>query len=164
MAIMKRALSSVLLPACLFGALLVPTAAPWSASPDVRFLSPSTMAPPRGYSNIVEAKTPGRIVFIAGQLGYDTAGKQGADFPTQATLVFENLKAAVEAVGGHMDDIVKLNTYLTDIRVQLPIVRDIRDKFINTKAPPVSTMLEIQKLAREGALIEVEAIAVLPAR
>jgi enamine deaminase RidA (YjgF/YER057c/UK114 family) len=42
--------------------------------------------------------------------------------------VFENLKAAVESAGGHMENIVKLNTYLTDIRVQLPIVREIRDK------------------------------------
>jgi enamine deaminase RidA (YjgF/YER057c/UK114 family) len=52
--------------------------------------------------------------FIAGQLGYDAAGKQGSDFRTQTTLVFENLKAVVESAGGHMDNIVKLNTYLTE--------------------------------------------------
>jgi enamine deaminase RidA (YjgF/YER057c/UK114 family) len=46
----------------------------------------------------------------------------------------------------------------------LPIVRGIRDKYVNTAAPPASIMLEIQKLAREGALIDVEAIAVLPAK
>jgi enamine deaminase RidA (YjgF/YER057c/UK114 family) len=44
------------------------------------------------------------------------------------------------------------------------IVREIRDRYVNTAAPPASTMLEIQKLAREGALIEIEAIAVLPAK
>jgi enamine deaminase RidA (YjgF/YER057c/UK114 family) len=122
------------------------------------------MPKPPGYTQVVEANTPGRILFIAGQLGYDAAGKQGPDFRTQTTLVFENLKAAVESAGGHMENTVKLNTYLTDIRVQLPIVREIRDKYVNTAAPPASTTLEIQKLAREGALIEIEAIAVLPAK
>jgi enamine deaminase RidA (YjgF/YER057c/UK114 family) len=159
-----KSVSSLLLPACLLAVLLIPVAAPRGAPPEVRFFNPPTMSPPRGYSQVVEANTPGRILFIAGQLGYDTAGNQGADFKTQATLVFENLKAAVESQGGRMDNIVKLNTYLTDIRVQLPIVREIRDKYVNTAAPPASTTLEIQKLAREGALIEVEAIAVLPAR
>ena len=103
-------------------------------------------------------------IYIAGQLGYDSAGKQGADFREQATLVYENLKAAVESVGGKMENIVKLNAFLTDIRAQLPIYREVRDKFVNVAAPPASTTLEVPKLAREGALLEVEAIAVLPAR
>jgi enamine deaminase RidA (YjgF/YER057c/UK114 family) len=162
---MKHGLS--LLPFSLVAALLVVPAAaqaPQSATPNVVFLNPPTMAKPPGYTHVVEATTPGRIVYIAGQLGYDAAGKQGPDFRTQATLVFENLKAAVESVGGHMENIVKLNGYLTDIRVQLPILREIRDKYVNTAAPPASTMLEIQKLAREGALIEIEAVAILPPR
>jgi enamine deaminase RidA (YjgF/YER057c/UK114 family) len=161
---MKHGLS--LLPFVLVGALVVSAAAqsPQGATPNVVFLNPRTMAKPPGYTHVVEATTPGRIVYIAGQLGYDAAGKQGSDFRTQATLVFENLKAAVESVGGHMEDIVKLNGYLTDIRVQLPILREIRDKYVNTAAPPASTMLEIQKLAREGALIEIEAVAILSPR
>jgi enamine deaminase RidA (YjgF/YER057c/UK114 family) len=166
MAIMKPGLS-LPLPICLFGAILMVSASaqtPQGAAPNVRFINPPTMPKPPGYTQVVEANTPGRIVYIAGQLGYDAAGKQGGDFHTQATLVFENLKAAVESVGGRMENIVKLNTYLTDIRTQLPIVRDIRDKYVNTAAPPASTTLEISKLAREGALIEVEAVAVLPAR
>lgn len=161
---MKHHLSALASPVCLVSALLVISAAAQaqSATPNVTYNNPPTMPKPPGYTQVVEANTPGRILFIAGQLGYDAAGNQGKDFRTQATLVFENLKAAVESAGGHMNNIVKLDTYLTDIRVQLPIVREIRDKYINTAAPPASTMLEIQKLAREGALIEVEAIAVLP--
>ncbi len=127
---------------CLAAALLiVPGAAQaQSLTPNVTYNNPPTMPKPPGYTQVVEANTPGRILFIAGQLGYDAAGKQGPDFRTQTTLVFENLKAAVESAGGHMENIVKLN------------------------APPASTTLEIQKLAREGALIEIEAIAVLPAK
>jgi enamine deaminase RidA (YjgF/YER057c/UK114 family) len=63
-----------------------------------------------------------------------------------------------------MENIVKLNAFLTDIRAQLPVYREVRDKYINAAASPASTTLEISKLAREGALLEVEAIAVLPAR
>ena len=151
---------------CLATALLIAPGAAQAQNltPNVTYNNPPTMPKPPGYTQVVEANTPGRILFIAGQLGYDAAGKQGPDFRTQTTLVFENLKAAVESAGGHMENIVKLNTYLTDIRVQLPIVREIRDKYVNTAAPPASTTLEIQKLAREGALIEIEAIAVLPAK
>src|SRR5262249_3356642 len=105
-----------------------------------------------------------RRIYIAGQLGYDGTGKQGADFREQATLVYENLKAAIERVGGKMENVVKLNAFLTDIRAQLPIYREVRDKFVNVAAPPASTTLEVPKLAREGALLEVEAVAVLPAR
>lgn len=163
---MKHQCSLLASSICLGLALLMAPAAAQaqSSTPNVTYNNPSTMPKPPGYTQVVEANTPGRILFIAGQLGYDAAGKQGPDFRTQATLVFENLKAAVESAGGRMDNIVKLNTYLTDIRVQLPIVREIRDKYVNTAAPPASTMLEIQKLAREGALIEIEAIAVLSAK
>ena len=57
---------------------------------------------------------------------------------------------------------VKTNAYLTDIRTQLPLLRPIRDKYLNMSAPPVSTTVEISRLAREGALIEIEAVAVCP--
>src|SRR5258706_13300956 len=163
--IMKHHRSLLASSICLAAALLiVPGAAQaQSLTPNVTYNNPPTMPKPPGYTQVVEANTPGRILFIAGQLGYDAAGKQGPDFRTQTTLVFENLKAAVESAGGHMENIVKLNTYLTDLRDQLPIVREIRDKYVNTAAPPASTTLEIQKMAREGA-IEIEAIAVLPAK
>jgi enamine deaminase RidA (YjgF/YER057c/UK114 family) len=160
-------MTRVLSPALFCGALLLLSAllsADAQTSSGVRFLNPPTMAKPPGYTHVVEVTGPGRTVYIAGQLGYDAKGQQGKDFREQATLVYENLKAAVESVGGKMENVVKLNAFLTDIRAQLPIYREVRDKFINTGAPPASTTLEVPKLARDGALIEVEAIAVLPAR
>ena len=57
-----------------------------------------------------------------------------------------------------------MNVYLTDIRAQLPIHREIRDKYVNKGTPPASTTIEISRLAREGGLIEVEVVAVLGAR
>jgi len=53
------------------------------------------------------------------------------------------------------------NYYVLDA-AQLPIVREVRDKFVNTANPPASTAVEVKRLFREGFLIEVEAIAAVP--
>jgi enamine deaminase RidA (YjgF/YER057c/UK114 family) len=162
-AIMPRDFDAFRLPMLIVGATAM-MAACAQAQSHVRYINPPAIAKPPGYTHVVEVSGPVRTVYIAGQLGYDGSGKQGGDFRAQATLVYENLKAAVESVGGKMENIVKLNAFLTDIRAQLPIYREVRDKYVNVAAPPASTTLEISKLAREGALLEVEAVAVLPAR
>jgi enamine deaminase RidA (YjgF/YER057c/UK114 family) len=161
---MQRDLPLIKLTAIILGATVMMPGGACAQTPGVRYINPSTMAKPPGYTHVVEVNGPGRTIYIAGQLGYDGAGRQGADFREQATLVYENLKAAIESVGGKMENIVKLNAYLTDIRAQLPIYREVRDKFVNVAAPPASTTIEISKLARDGALLEVEAVAILPAR
>jgi 2-iminobutanoate/2-iminopropanoate deaminase len=134
-------------------------------TPSVRYINPPTIAKPFGaYTHVVEVNGPGRTIYIGGQLGIDGAGKLGADFREQATLAYENLKAAIESVGGKMENIVKLNAYVTDLRAQAPIYREVYVKYVNVAEPPAQTIVEITKLAREGALLEVEAIAVLPTR
>ena len=161
---MQRDLALIKVATIILGATAIMPGGASAQTPSVRYINPSTMAKPPGYTHVVEVNGPGRTIYIAGQLGYDGTGKQGTDFREQVTLVYENLKAAIESVGGKMENIVKLNAYLTDIRAQLPIYREVRDKFVNVAAPPASTTIEISKLARDGALLEVEAVAVLPAR
>jgi enamine deaminase RidA (YjgF/YER057c/UK114 family) len=128
----------------------------------VRYLNPEALSKPPGYSHVVEATGPGRIVYIAGQLGLDRSGRLvgAGDFRPQAEQAFENLKSALAAVGATLSDVVKINSYLTDM-AHLPIFREVRDKFINVSAPPASTLVAISKLAVEGALFEIEAIAML---
>jgi len=130
--------------------------------PKTRFLNPPTIHAPRGYTHVVEATGPGRIVYIAGQLGVDPGGNMGGDFRAQAVQAFENLKAALAAVGGTFEQMVKVNMYFTDIDAQLPIAREVRDRYVNTAAPPASTAVQISKLARDGALFEIEAVVLLP--
>jgi 2-iminobutanoate/2-iminopropanoate deaminase len=128
---------------------------------NTRFLNPETLFVPPGYTQIVETTGPSRTVYIAGQLGIDKDGRLPGDFRSQAIQTFENLKEALAAVGGKLEHIVKLNNYLLDIQ-HLPVVRDVRAKYLAGDAPPASTTLQVAGFARVGALLEIEAVAVLP--
>src|SRR6478672_3067213 len=133
---------------------------------NLRFLNPKTMAPPPGYTYVVEATGPNRVIFIAGQLGLDLDNKLvggAGDFRAQCAKAFENLGFALASIGATFNDVVKINNYLTDMS-HIGIFREVRDAFLNTKAPPASTTVAISALARPGALFEIEAIAVLPAK
>ena len=82
--------------------------------PHLRFLQPATSSKQAGYSHVVEATVPGRIIFIAGQMGLDSSGNVvGApgDFKAQATQAYENIRAALAAAGGGFEHVVKLTQY-----------------------------------------------------
>jgi enamine deaminase RidA (YjgF/YER057c/UK114 family) len=132
---------------------------------NIRYINPATHAKPPGYTHVVEVTGPGRMVFIAGQLGMDRDGNfvGDGDFSAQATQVFENLKAALAAVGGGLEHIVKVTNFLTDLK-HLPAYREVRERYLVGPNLPASTLVEISALARPDALIEIEAIAALPAR
>jgi enamine deaminase RidA (YjgF/YER057c/UK114 family) len=131
--------------------------------PKHKFLNPAAIAKPVGYTHVVEP-APGRIVFISGQLGLDIENKiVSSDFRAQAERTFVNLKNALAAVGADFSHVVKLNNYFTDI-AHIGVFREVRDRFVDPAAPPASTAVAISALARSGALIEVEAIAVIPAK
>jgi enamine deaminase RidA (YjgF/YER057c/UK114 family) len=131
---------------------------------NIRFSNPDTIAKPPGYSHVVEVIGPGRLVYFAGQLGMDRSGKMGANAREQIELAFENLEAALASVGAGFEHLVKINNYVVDIGVNIALFRDIRDRYVNTAAPPASTTIGVPELARPGALFEIEAIAILPAR
>ncbi len=133
---------------------------------NVRFSNPKTLAKPPGYSYVVEATGPNRLIFLAGQLGLDMDNKLvGApgDFAAQAEQAVQNLKLALADAGATLKDVVKINNYLTDMS-HIALFRDVRDRHFNMAAPPASTTVAISQLARPGALFEIEAIAVLPAK
>ena len=128
----------------------------------IRFINPQALGKPPGYTHVVEITAPGRIVYIAGQLGIDREGKLGSDIRRQAVQAFENLKNALAAVGADFRHVVKFNNYLVD-RAHLPIFREVRDSYLPANNRPASTTIAISGLAREGALIEIEAVAAPPA-
>jgi enamine deaminase RidA (YjgF/YER057c/UK114 family) len=129
-----------------------------------RFSNPKGLSKPPGYTHVVEVTGPARVVYIAGQLGIDEDGQLvGRDFRAQAVQVFENLKAALGSAGARFQDVVKLNSYLGSIG-DLPVLREVRNNYLNYDNKPASTTLAVAGFAREGALLEIEAVAVLPAK
>jgi enamine deaminase RidA (YjgF/YER057c/UK114 family) len=129
---------------------------------NIRFTNPTELSKPPGYTHVVEITGPARIVYIAGQLGLDKEGKPVGDFRAQTTQAFENLKIALAAAGAGFEHVVKINNYLVDIAANIAIFREVRDRYLNTAAPPASTAVGVPGLARPGAVFEIEAIAVLP--
>src|SRR6185437_10585058 len=102
---------------------------------------PATMAK-RGYSQIAEI-TSGKLVLIAGQVPHDTDDRMvgDGDFDAQVEQVFRNLGRALEAAGGGWKNLVKINNYchISVTQERRNGYRVIRDRYIDTAAPPVST-------------------------
>jgi reactive intermediate/imine deaminase len=120
------------------------------------------LSTPTGYTHVVEVKGPGKTVYISGQIALDKNGNLvgGGDMKAQAEQVFKNLEAALAAAGATFDQVVKMNTYTTDMS-QVQAIRDVRSKYF-TKTTPASTLVQVVKLARPDLLLEIEVIAAVP--
>ncbi len=130
----------------------MPTIEPYAAK--------SVYDPPT-YAQAVKVTGAQTMLFVAGQVAYGPDGGplHAGDFKAQARAALEALKAQVEAGGGTMANIVKVNTYLTDIRHRADYAA-IREEFFGRKMP-ASTLVAVAALAQPEFLIEIEAIAVL---
>ena len=129
----------------------------------VKLSSPSTMYR-RGYSQIAEV-TSGKLVLIAGQVPHDIDDKMvgEGDFEAQVEQVFKNLGTALKAAGGDWKNLVKINNYC-HISVTQELrngYRAIRDRYVNSAAPPVSTFIYVPRLAQPNWPFEMEAIAAI---
>ena len=104
-----------------------------------------------------------RLICLSGQLAWDKDGKivGVGDMRAQFRQVGEKIKAALEAAGAGLGDLVKTNTYITDMDAFFQC-RDIRNDYFGPGFP-TSTAVEISRLAEPDALIEIEAIAVVDA-
>jgi len=136
------------------------------SKPSKEFISPKTLIAPgaAGYSHIAKVNH-GTIIYLSGQVPSDASGKLigEGDFEAQVEQVFRNLNIAVEAAGGTMADIVKLNYYVVAEldQASVPKLRPIRDRYLNVENPPASTFIVVSRLARPGWLIEIEAVAAI---
>lgn len=127
----------------------------------LRFLNPAALPKSNGYSHVVEA-TGGRTIYVSGQLPLDKDGRLvgSGDFAAQAEQVFANLKTALTAGGASFDDVVRLNMYVTDM-TQLKALRAARDRHIDAQRQPASTLVEVKRFVLEGAMVEIDATAVV---
>jgi 2-iminobutanoate/2-iminopropanoate deaminase len=116
---------------------------------------------PPTYSQGIKVTQAQTILFLSGQVAYlpdGTAAFRG-DFKAQARGAYEAIKALVEAQGGTMASVVKITTYVTDMRYRVDLA-PIREEFFGKKGP-ASTLVEISSLAHPDWMIEIEAIAVI---
>ena len=116
---------------------------------------------PPGYSQAIKVTGAQTILFLAGQVAYDKDGGAAhrGDFKAQARQVFACVRALVQAGGGTLANVVKITTYVTDVRHR-PEFREVRDEFFGVRGP-ASTLVEVSKLSHPDYLIEIEAIAVV---
>ena len=128
--------------------------------PQIKRTNPPTLSKPTGYTHVVEA-TGGRTVYISGQIALDKDGKVvgEGDMKAQAEQVFRNLQSALSAAGATFKDVVKMNTYTTDMS-QVQAIRDVRARYFGDTTP-ASTLVQVVHLARPEFLLEIEVIAVV---
>ncbi len=138
---------------------------PVLAFAQVKRTNPPALSAPTGYTHIVEVTGPNRTIYISGQIAFDKNGTiVGApgDMKAQAEQVFKNLETALAAAGATFADVVKMNSYITDMS-KVQVVRDVRARYF-TDATPASTFVEVKGLVRPELLLEIEVIAVVAPR
>ncbi len=131
--------------------------------PGVRFVQPDAIYQTATYTHVVEVVGPGRLIYTSGEQGRDRKGDLPADIRAQSIQLLENIKAALAAVGATFDNVIKVNVYMLDLRKHQPIWSEVKQQYVNKNAPPASTTVQVSALTREGALLEVEVVAALPA-
>ena len=109
-----------------------------------------------GFSHAVVS---GNQVFIAGQCGHGEGGAIPDDFREQCRLTLDAIRLAVEAAGGTIDDIVTMTVYVTDLTLY-PVFSEVRKQFFPVDFP-ASAAVGVAGLVPPGAMIEIQATAVL---
>ena len=113
-------------------------------------------------SHYTDAVRAGDLLFVSGVVAVDSEGRLvgGDDVVAQARHVFESMRTVLGAAGCGFADVVKVTIFLTDVDDR-PRINPVRQEVFGA-ARPASTLVEVSRLAVEGAKIEVEAIAALP--
>ncbi len=126
-------------------------------------INPENVAAPRGYSHAAKVDMGNAdMIILSGQVALDKNGNLVGrnDLSKQTEQVFTNIKNILESAGGKMSDLIKISIYMKDVK-GIQKVRDVRDRFIDKKNPPASTLVEVSGLFREDILIEIEATALV---
>jgi 2-iminobutanoate/2-iminopropanoate deaminase len=113
-------------------------------------------------SHFTDAVRAGDLLFVSGVVAVDRDGRLvgGDDVVAQTRQVFENIRAVLAAAGCSFEDVVKVTIFLTDAD-ERPLINPVRQEVFGT-ARPASTLVEVPRLAVEGARVEIECVAVVP--
>ncbi len=129
--------------------------------PKTQIVSPKIRQPSGHFSHATAIEARGRLVFISGMTARRADGTIAGigDIEAQTRQVCENIKAAVEAAGGRMDDICRVDVYVRNME-HFEQIHKVRREYFKEPAP-ASTMVEVCKMTSPDYLIEINAIAVI---
>lgn len=127
-------------------------------SSTLNHLAPTEMAPPfAAYSHGVVVPAGADMVFCSGQLGIGPDAQVPEDVAAQTELCFNNIRSILAAAGMGLQDVVRVNAYVTD-RAHMQAYMSVRDGFFPQPAP-ASTLMIVTGFTREEFKVEVEAVA-----
>jgi enamine deaminase RidA (YjgF/YER057c/UK114 family) len=132
-----------------------------------QYLDPKPLFEPRFFTHAVSVSAPARLVWISGQVSFDREGRVVGvgDLRAQTEQVFRSLGHCLEAAGATWADVVKLNGYLVNLDAEsVRVYREVRARFLDPRRLPASTLVGVTRLVHPDLLLEVEALAALPAR
>ncbi|MGW4794235.1 RidA family protein [Nonomuraea sp. NPDC004297] len=129
--------------------------------PKQEIRSPELAVPNGHFAQATQVEATGRFVFISGMTARNKEGGVTGvgDITSQTHQVCQNLKAAVEAAGGTLDDIARVDVYVRNME-DFNAIHEVRRQYF-TGVAPASTMVEVSKFVNKDYLIEINAIAVL---
>ncbi|MFA7945684.1 RidA family protein [Pseudomonas brenneri] len=117
-----------------------------------------------GYSHVAEVAAGARLVFVAGQGGETADGQLSADFADQVRQALANLQLALNAVGAEVGHVAKLTVLIVDhSHARLEIFGAQLQQLWGARSTPACTLIPVPRLALDGILFEIEAVAALPA-
>jgi enamine deaminase RidA (YjgF/YER057c/UK114 family) len=117
----------------------------------------------KGYANGIAAE--GRIVFVAGQVGWNADQKfESQDFVAQTRQALQNIVAVVREAGGAPEHITRLTWFITDKKEYLSRLAEVGEAYRSVMGThfPAMTMVQVVALVEDGAKVEIEASAVVP--
>jgi len=129
----------------------------------MRVLLPEGWPRPKGYSNGIEAS--GRLVFVAGQIGWDETGAfPDPTFAGQFRRTLLNTLAVLKEAGAGPEHVVRMTWYVTDKREYLAALRDVGAIWRELMGPnyPAMAVVEVSALIEDQARVEIETTAVVP--
>lgn len=127
-------------------------------------IHPEVLGAARGFSHGILAPAGSRILFIAGQVGWDREQLLApGGFVPQFERALENVRAVVESAGGTVDDLCRFTIYVTDRSLYATSLRAVGEVYrrVMGKHYPAMALVEVAGLLEPGALVEIEATAAL---
>lgn len=127
------------------------------------FINPPELCPTFGWTHVVSS-TARKTIHISGQVSIDSQGQLvgRGDMKAQTEQAFHNVGLALAAAGATYKDVIKTSLFVVGLKPEhVPIIREVRSRYVWSEHPPASTLVGVSALVGPDWLIEIEAVAVI---